>query len=87
MANWIALSAETQYVIRDENGVPVEWTLLKIGDNPLCQEGKDDNLSLTAEQMREIMEYHRKKGELIPLTRSIIFTSSPIRKNWMKVKH
>lgn len=67
MANWIALSAETQYVIRDENGVPVEWTLLKIGDNPLCQEGKDDNLSLTAEQMREIMEYHRKKGELIPL--------------------
>ena len=67
MANWIALSAETQRVIRDENGVPVEWTLLKIGDNPLCQEGKDDNLSLTAEQMREIMEYHRKKGELIPL--------------------
>ena len=67
MANWIALSAETQRVIRDENGVPVEWTLLKIGDNPLCQEGKDDNLSLTAEQMGEIMEYHRKKGELIPL--------------------
>lgn len=65
--DWIALSAETQRVIRDENGVPVEWTLLKIGDNPLCQEGKDDNLSLTAEQMREIMEYHRKKGELIPL--------------------
>ena len=67
MANWIALSAETQQVIRDENGVPVEWTLLRVGDNPLCQEGKDDNLPLTAEQMGEIMEYHRKKGELIPL--------------------
>lgn len=65
--DWIALTAEAQRVIRDENGVPVEWTLLKIGDNPLCQEGKDDNLSLSAEQMNEILDYHRKKGELIPL--------------------
>lgn len=65
--DWIALTAETQRVIRDENGVPVEWTLLRIGDNPLCQEGKDDNLLLTAEQMSEILDYHRKKGELIPL--------------------
>ena len=67
MRNWIALSAETQRVIRDENGVPVEWTLLRIGDNPICQEGKDDNLMLSAEQMQEIIGYHRKKGELIPL--------------------
>ena len=58
--DWIALTAEAQRVIRDENGVPVEWTLLRIGDNPLCQEGKD-------EQMSEILDYHRKKGELIPL--------------------
>lgn len=65
--DWIALTAEAQRVIRDENGVPVEWTLLRIGDNPLCQEGKDDNLLLTAEQMSEILDYHRKKGELIPL--------------------
>lgn len=65
--DWIALTVEAQRVIRDENGVPVEWTLLRIGDNPLCQEGKDDNLSLSAEQMNEILDYHRKKGELIPL--------------------
>ena len=65
--DWIALTAEAQRVIRDENGVPVEWTLLRIGDNPHCQEGKDDNLLLTAEQMSEILDYHRKKGELIPL--------------------
>ena len=31
MANWIALSAETQYVIRDENGVPVELHIFPEG--------------------------------------------------------
>ena len=30
--NWITLSAETRRVVRDEHGVPVEWTLLSIGD-------------------------------------------------------
>lgn len=67
LMDWIALTAEAQRVIRDENGVPVEWTLLRIGDNLLCQEGRDGNLSLTAEQMSSILDYHRKKGELIPL--------------------
>ena len=28
--NFIALSAETSGTLRDENGVPVEWTLLRI---------------------------------------------------------
>lgn len=65
--NWIALSAETPGVIRDENGVPVEWTLLRIGTNPICQEGRDGSLVLSAEAMRQIMEYHTKKGELIPI--------------------
>ena len=39
--NWIALSSETPGVIRDPAGVPVEWTLLRAGDTPLCQEGRD----------------------------------------------
>ena len=30
----IMLSAESPGVKRDENGVPIEWTLLKIGENP-----------------------------------------------------
>ena len=67
MMNWIALSSETPRVIRDENGVPVEWTLLRIGSNPICQEGRDGSLVLTAEAMQQIVEYHTKKGELIPL--------------------
>ena len=65
--NWISLSAETPGVVRDENGVPVEWTLLRIGPNPICREGRDGVLVLTAESMRQIMEYHAKKGELIPI--------------------
>ena len=65
--NWISLSAETPGVVRDQNGVPVEWTLLRIGSNPICQEGRDGSLVLTAEAMNQIMEYHTKKGELIPL--------------------
>ncbi len=67
MNNWLSLSSETFRVVRDENGVPVEWTLLRIGSNPICQEGRDGSLVLTAEAMRQIVEYHRKKGELIPL--------------------
>ena len=65
--NWITLSAETPGVVRDEHGVPIEWTLLKIGDNPLCQEGRDGCLRLSAEDMRSIVDYHEKKGEDIPI--------------------
>ena len=67
MHNWIALSAETPGVLRDECGVPVEWTLLREGEHPICQEGRDGSLVLTAEAMDQIMEYHAKKGELIPV--------------------
>ena len=41
MRNWVALSSEKANVIYDENGVPIEWTLLKIGNNPLYREGLD----------------------------------------------
>ena len=50
--NWISLSSESPGVFRDENGVPVEWTLLRIGSNPICQEGKDGSLVLTADAMQ-----------------------------------
>ena len=65
--NWIALSSETPGVIRDPAGVPVEWTLLRAGDTPLCQEGRDGVLQLTADHLAEIEAYHHKKGEEIPL--------------------
>ena len=45
--NWLLLSAETPGVIRDENGVPIEWTLLKIGRNNFCQNGKDRVIKLS----------------------------------------
>lgn len=64
---WVALSSENINVVRDENGVPVEWTLLKIGSNPLCQKGIDGDLQLTHDDMLKIMDYHHKKGEMIPV--------------------
>ncbi len=64
---WLKLSAETPGVIRDENGVPIEWPLLKVGENPICQEGEDGSITLTAEQMARIVAYFAKKGEKIPL--------------------
>lgn len=67
MNNWIALSAEAPKVIRDDAGVPVEWTLLHIGENPICQEGRDGAITLTGEDMAAIIGYHRKKGEAIPV--------------------
>ena len=45
--NWLLLSAETPGVIRDENGVPIEWILLKIGENNFCQNGKDGVIKLS----------------------------------------
>lgn len=65
--DWIALTAEGIDVEHDSRGVPVEWTLLKVGDNPLCQEGRDGNLRLSAEQMAQIIAYFEKKGEQIPI--------------------
>ena len=65
--NWLLLSAETPGVIRDENGVPIEWTLLKIGENNFCQNGKDGVIYLSAEGAGNIIQYHNKKGELIPV--------------------
>ena len=67
MKNWIALSSERLNVVRDEHGVPIEWTLLKVGDNPLCQEGIDGNLHLSSKNMSDILKYFDKKGELIPI--------------------
>ena len=65
--NWISLSSEGPGVVRDENGVPVEWTLLRVGENPICQEGRDGVIRLSAEAMDQILEYHTKKGEQIPV--------------------
>ncbi len=68
--NCLALTSdvgERAGVIRDADGVPVEWTLLRVGDNPICQEGRDGSITLRAEDMRSIVEYHHKKGELIPV--------------------
>ncbi len=68
--NYLALTSdvgESPGVIRDANGVPVEWTLLKVGDNPICQEGRDGVIALSTADMRSIVEYHEKKGELIPI--------------------
>ncbi len=65
--NWISLSSESPGVVRDENGVPLEWTLLHTGRNQLCHEGRDAELVITAEDMDRIMDYHAKKGELIPV--------------------
>ena len=65
--DWIALTAEGAGVLRDEHGVPVEWTLLKVGDNPICQEGRDGNIRLPPDKMKSIVEYFDKKGEEIPI--------------------
>lgn len=54
-------------MIRDDAGVPVEWTLLKLGETPYCQDGKDGVIFLTPDGMQHILEYQAKKGELIPI--------------------
>lgn len=63
----IMLSAESPGVKRDENGVPIEWTLLKIGENPIVKNGDAGSLTLSGEDMKSIVDYFESKGELIPV--------------------
>lgn len=67
MRSYYSLSAESPAVIRDQNGVPVEWTLLTAGDTHICQEGKPDVLRFTADDLRTMADYFHQKGELIPI--------------------
>ena len=61
------LEQETCGVIRDKDGVPVEWTLLRLGENPIMQDGVPGSIELTREGMDTILRYFREKGELIPV--------------------
>ena len=63
----IMLSAESPGVKRDENGVPIEWTLPKIGENPIVKNGEAGSLTLSGEDMKSIVDYFESKGELIPV--------------------
>lgn len=54
-------------VIRDRDGIPVEWTLLRLGPNPIMQDGVPGSIELTREGMESILRYFREKGEQIPV--------------------
>ncbi len=54
-------------VIRAPDGVPVAWRLLRMGQNPLNYGGKDLTLELTPEAALSAMEYHKTKGQKVPL--------------------
>lgn len=46
---------------------PKPFRLFAVGENELTKNGKKYVLTLSAEQIRSIAEYHRDKGEKIPL--------------------
>lgn len=50
-----------------EDGAPKPFRLFRIGENALTQNGKDFKLTLTPEDMDNIVEYQHKKGEKIPI--------------------
>lgn len=54
-------------VIRDKDGIPVEWTLLRLGPNPIMQDGVPGSIQLTRDGMSSILRYFREKGERIPV--------------------
>ena len=64
---WVALSATGPDIVHDEDGVPIEWTILSVGDTPLCQEGRDGIIRLSSEDIDNILAYQEKKGEQIPV--------------------
>ena len=46
---------------------PKPFRLFAVGKNELTQNGKPYVLTLSAEQIRAIADYHAKKGEKIPI--------------------
>lgn len=62
--NCITLASELR---SDDNGVPVEWTLLKAGETSYTKEGIDGKLFFTEKDLSEMLSYHEKKGEEIPV--------------------
>ena len=54
-------------VIRGPDGVPTAWRLLKTGANPLNYGGKALTLDLTPAAALSAMEYHKTKGQKVPL--------------------
>ena len=50
-----------------EDGAPKPFRLFRIGENALTQNGKDFKLTLSPEDLENIVEYQRKKGEKIPI--------------------
>ena len=54
-------------VIRDKNGVPEEWTLLHVGENPFIKNGVRGVITLTGDDLDQIVSYFKEKGELIPV--------------------
>lgn len=62
--NCITLASELR---SDDNGVPVEWTLLKTGETAYTKEGIDGKLFFTEKDLSEMLSYHEKKGEEIPV--------------------
>lgn len=50
-----------------EDGAPKPFRLFRIGENALTQNGKDFKLTLTPEDLENIVEYQSKKGEKIPI--------------------
>lgn len=54
-------------VIRGPDGVPTAWRLLRMGQNPLNYGGKALTLDLTPAAALSAMEYHKTKGQKVPL--------------------
>ena len=56
---------------------PKPFRLFAVGKNELTQNGKPYVLTLSAEQIRSIADYHAKKGEKIPIdSRHALFLSA-----------
>ena len=62
--NCITLASELR---SDSNGVPLEWTLLKAGETAYTKEGIDGKLFFTENDLSDMLSYHKKKGEEIPV--------------------
>lgn len=67
MSDYILFDGLALGDVLSDPAAPKPFRLFAVGENRLTRDGRDYNLTLTAEDIRAIADYHARKGEKIPV--------------------
>ena len=76
MSDYILFDGLALGDVLSDPAAPKPFRLFAVGENRLTRDGRDYNLTLTAEDIRAIADYHARKGEKIPVSRGTIWDAA-----------